>query len=56
MENTSLAAKGELAHHLQRLQNPKWPPVGPKIADAVWGGKKRGKKRKDGLKNLFSED
>ena len=48
--NTSLAAKGALAHRLQRLtacnaappatphrlQNPKWPPVGPKMADRVW--------------------
>ena len=22
----------------QRLQNPKWPPGGPKIADGVWKG------------------
>ena len=21
-----------------RLQNPKWPPVGPKMADGVWKG------------------
>ena len=27
-QNTSLAAKEPLAH---RLQNPKWPPGGPKI-------------------------
>ena len=33
--NTSLAAPGALAH---RLQNPKWPPVGPKMADGVWKG------------------
>ena len=33
--NTSLVAKGALAH---RLQNPKWPPWGPKIADGVWKG------------------
>ena len=33
--NTSLAAKGAPAHH---LQNPKWPPGGPKIADGVWKG------------------
>ena len=31
--NTSLAAKGALANRLQRLQNPKWPPEGPKMAD-----------------------
>ena len=37
-ENTSLAAKGALAHRLQRLQNPKWPPGGPKMADGVWKG------------------
>ena len=36
--NTSLAAKGALAHRLQRLQNPKWPPGGPKMADGVWKG------------------
>ena len=35
-ENTSLAAKGALAHCLQRLQNPKWPLGGPKMADRVW--------------------
>ena len=49
MENTSLAAQGALAHRLQRrnicnvappatlhrLQNPKWPPGGPKMADGV---------------------
>ena len=29
--NTSLAAKGALAHHLQRLKNPKWLPGGPKM-------------------------
>ena len=23
---------------LHRLQNPKWPPVGPKMADRVWKG------------------
>ena len=34
-QNTSLAAKGALAHH---LQNPKWPPGGPKMADRVWIG------------------
>ena len=34
-EKTSLAAKGALAH---RLQNPKWPPGGPKMADGVWKG------------------
>ena len=28
--NTSLVALGALAHRLHRLQNPKWPPVGPK--------------------------
>ena len=27
--------KGALAHRLQRLQNPKWPPLGPKMADGV---------------------
>ena len=36
--NTSLAAKGALANHLQRLQNPKWPPGGPKMAEGVWKG------------------
>ena len=36
--NTSLAAKGALAHRLQRLKNPKWPPGGPKMADGVWKG------------------
>ena len=30
--NTSLAAPGALAH---RLQNPKWPPGGPEMADGV---------------------
>ena len=34
-ENTSLVAKGALAH---RLQNPKWPPGSPKMADGVWKG------------------
>ena len=33
--NTSLAAKGALAN---RLQNPKWPPGGPKMAEGVWKG------------------
>ena len=33
--NTSLVVKGLLAH---RLQNPKWPPGGPKMADRVWKG------------------
>ena len=41
--NTSLAAEGALAHRLQRdlpgtphrLQNPKWQPGGPKLADRV---------------------
>ena len=39
-QNTSLAAKGALAHRLQRhsLQNPKWPPGGPKMADGVLKG------------------
>ena len=36
--NTSLAAKGALANRLQRLQNPKWPPGGPKMAEGVWKG------------------
>ena len=37
--NTSLAAKGALAHRLQRsLQNQKWPPGGPKISEGVWKG------------------
>ena len=36
--NTSLAAKGALAYRLQRLQNPKWPPGGPEMADGVWKG------------------
>ena len=31
-QNTSLAAPGALAH---RLQNPKWPLGGPKMADGV---------------------
>ena len=30
--NTSLAAKGALAHSLQRLQNPILPPGGPNMA------------------------
>ena len=34
-QNTSLAAKGALAH---RLQHPKWPPGGPKMVDGVWKG------------------
>ena len=48
--NTSLAAKGALAYRLQcrtacnalppamphHLQNPKWPPGGPKMANRVW--------------------
>ena len=34
--NTSLAAKGALAHRLQRLQNPKWPLGDPKMANGVW--------------------
>ena len=38
IKNTSLAAKGALAHHLQRLQNPKWPPGGPIMVDGVWKG------------------
>ena len=36
--NTSLAAKGALTNRLQRLQNPKWPPGGPKMAEGVWKG------------------
>ena len=28
--------KGALAHRLQRLKNPKWPPLGPKMADGVY--------------------
>ena len=39
--NTSLAAPGALAHRLQRLQNPKWPPGGPKMADGVFGRSKQ---------------
>ena len=35
MYNTSLAAPGALAH---RLQNPKWPPGCPKMANGVWKG------------------
>ena len=35
-QNTSLAALGAFAHHLQRLQNPKWPVGGFKMADGVW--------------------
>ena len=31
--NTSLAAKGAMPH---RLQNPRWPPGGPKMAEGVW--------------------
>ena len=38
VDDTSLVAKGALAHRLQRLENPKWPPGGPKIADGVWKG------------------
>merc|ERR1711954_502032 len=37
-KNTSLAAKGALAHSLHRLSNPKWPPGGPKMAEGVWKG------------------
>ena len=33
--NTSLAAKGALAN---RLQNPKWPLGGPKMAEGLWKG------------------
>ena len=33
--DTSLAAKGALA---DRLQNSKWPPGGPKMANGVWKG------------------
>ena len=33
--NTRLAAKGALAHRLQRLQNPIWLPGCLKIADGV---------------------
>ena len=41
--NTSLVAPGALAHCMHRctphhLQNPKWPPVGPKMANGVWKG------------------
>ena len=38
LSNTSLAAKGALAHRLHRLQNPKWPPGGPIMADGFWKG------------------
>ena len=31
VDDTSLVAKGALAHRLQRLENPKWPP-------GVWKG------------------
>ena len=34
-KNTSLAAPGALAH---RLQNPKWLPDSPKMADRAWKG------------------
>ena len=34
-KNTSLAAKGALATP-HRLQNPKWPPGGPKMAEGVY--------------------
>ena len=37
-QNTSLAAKGALSYRLQRLQNPKWLPGGPKMAEGVWKG------------------
>ena len=36
--NTSLAVKGALVHCLHRLQNPKWPPGGPKMSDGVGKG------------------
>ena len=36
--STSLAAPGALAHCMQRLKNPKWPPGGPKMANGVWKG------------------
>ena len=32
---TSLAVKGALANRLQRLQNTKWQPAGPKMANRV---------------------
>ena len=35
-KNTSLVAKGALAHHLHRMQNSKGLPGGPKMADGVW--------------------
>ena len=37
-ENTSLVAQGALSNCRQLLQNPKWPPEAPKIADGVWKG------------------
>ena len=37
-KNASLTAKGALAHHLQCLQNPKWPPGAPKMGNRVWKG------------------
>ena len=38
-----LSSDGALVHHLQpaiphRLQNEKWAPGGPKVADGVWEG------------------
>ena len=33
VDNATLVAKGALAHC---LQNPIWPPRGPKMADGVW--------------------
>ena len=32
-QTTILVVPGALAHHLQCLQNPKWPLGGPKMAD-----------------------
>ena len=34
--NTKLASPGALAYPLQRLENPKWPPGNPTIANGVY--------------------
>ena len=36
MGNSKLAAPGALANPLQRLENPKWPPGDPKMANGVY--------------------
>ena len=53
IQNTSLSAKGALAH---RLQNPKWPPGGPKMADGAGKGSTPwifGRSRQLSINNFF---